>query len=65
MELEKHLDHLRTRLAQCGATRKGLAAETGGKISASWISKFASGRMKNPRIDTLISIAKALDRLEG
>lgn len=64
MDIEKHLKDLRERLALCRATRKQLAAETGGRISASWVSKFAAGRMTNPRVDTLLALEDALDRLE-
>ena len=41
-----------------------MAAQTGGAISDSWISKFAEGKMPNPRIGSLIALEQAMDELE-
>jgi len=41
-------------------TRDQIAAATGGALSSSWVSKFASGRMRNPRLDSLIALDQAL-----
>jgi hypothetical protein len=68
MDIENHIEYLRTRLALCKGkpetSRKKLAAQTGGAISDSWISKFAEGRMANPRVGSLIALEKAMNELE-
>jgi transcriptional regulator with XRE-family HTH domain len=63
MNITEHVDSLRARLLACHATREQVAAASGGVISSSWVSKFASGRMTNPRIDTLMALDDALNRL--
>lgn len=68
MELYTHIEYLRTRLALCKGrpetSRKRLAAQTGGVISDSWISKFAEGKMPNPQVGSLIALEKAMNDLE-
>lgn len=58
-----HIASLRSRLADCRLTREQLAALSQGDFSASWLSKFAAGRMRNPRASTLIALERALDQL--
>lgn len=57
MDIDAYIAELRQRLAGCRLTREQVACRTGGALSASWISKFASGNMSNPRAASL----KALD----
>ena len=63
MNIRTHVDALRSRLSECQATREEIAAATG-LLSASWVSKFASGRMKNPRVDSLVALDLALSSFE-
>jgi transcriptional regulator with XRE-family HTH domain len=64
MSITDHVDLLRARLLACRATREQVAQASGGVISSSWVSKFASGRMTNPRIDTLTALDQALNSLD-
>jgi transcriptional regulator with XRE-family HTH domain len=61
MEIRMHIDTLRERLRSCAATREQIAAATGGSLSSSWVSKFASGRMRNPRVESLIALEQAIN----
>jgi transcriptional regulator with XRE-family HTH domain len=63
MNLHSHVEALKMRLAECPATREEIAAATG-LLSASWVSKFASGRMRNPRLDSLVALELALSHFE-
>jgi hypothetical protein len=64
MNIHEHVDLLRQRLRACHATHEQVAAKTDGVVSASWVAKFAVGRMRNPRVDSLVALSSALDRLE-
>ena len=68
MDIKNHMEYLRNRLALCkgrpGTSRKRLAAQSGGVISDSWISKFAEGKMPNPRVGSLIALEQAMNDLE-
>ena len=64
MDIQAHVTTLRQRLAACRATNATLAAASDGVLSESWISKFRSGRMANPRVDTLMALETALDACE-
>jgi hypothetical protein len=64
MDIREHVNGLRARLAQCQATRDEVSAATHGELSASWISKFAAGRMRNPRVESLVALEAALVELE-
>jgi hypothetical protein len=61
MDIQAHIELLRERLQSSGMTRDQIAAATGGALSASWVSKFASGRMRNPRVDSLLALERAID----
>jgi transcriptional regulator with XRE-family HTH domain len=63
MNIRSHVETLRQRLSVCRATREEIAVATG-LLSPSWVSKFAAGRMRNPRVDSLIALERALDALE-
>jgi DNA-binding Xre family transcriptional regulator len=64
MNIQTHMVSLRDRLLACKATNAELADAAGHIISPSWISKFRSGRMKNPRIDSLLALDSALAQCE-
>lgn len=64
MDIDTYIRQLRARLAACPLTRDQLAERTGGVLSASWVSKFASGVMDNPRADTLKALDTALTSCE-
>jgi transcriptional regulator with XRE-family HTH domain len=61
MDICAHIESLRERLQASNMTRDEVAAATGGAISASWVSKFASGRMRNPRVDSLLALERAIE----
>lgn len=61
MDLCTHVETLRRRTAECPLTRHQLADLSGGVFSASWVSKFISGAMDNPRLQTLLALESALD----
>jgi transcriptional regulator with XRE-family HTH domain len=63
MNIQSHVEALKVRLSECPATREEIAAATG-LLSASWVSKFASGRMRNPRVDSLVALDTALSHFE-
>ncbi len=65
MNLENYVEAPRARLRDNPATRAGMSAATNGAISTSWVSKFASGRMQNPRVRTLIDLERAMSRLDA
>jgi len=65
MDIDDYTETLRSRLAVCRLTREQLAAATGGRLSASWLSKFAAGHMTNPRIDSLKVLDLALRSCES
>lgn len=65
MNLETYVEALRARLRDNPATRAGMSAATNGALSTSWVSKFASGRMQNPRVKTLIDLERAMNRLDA
>jgi hypothetical protein len=64
MNIETHVETLRQRLLSCPATRQQVSAATDGELSASWVSKFAAGRMANPRVDSLVALDRALSQFE-
>jgi transcriptional regulator with XRE-family HTH domain len=61
MDIQAHIESLRERLQSSGMTRDQIAAATGGALSASWVSKFASGKMRNPRVDSLVALERAIN----
>lgn len=65
MDIDAYISTLQARLSDCGLTRHQLAQQTGGKLSASWISKFAAGHMSNPRVDSLRALDAALASWES
>jgi transcriptional regulator with XRE-family HTH domain len=60
MDIQNHVESLRAQLKTCPLTRDQIAAATGGALSSSWVSKFASGRMRNPRVDSLLALERAI-----
>jgi hypothetical protein len=64
MDIDAYITTLQTRLADCPLTRDQLAQKTDGALSASWLSKFASGHMQNPRADSLRALDAALASCE-
>jgi len=65
MDLQNHIDALRTAVASSGVTHAGLADLSGGVLTHSWVSKFARGVMHNPQAKSLIALSDALDRAKG
>lgn len=63
MNIQAYLDELRARVRACPASRDQIALATGGAISPSWVQKFAVGRMRNPRVDSLVALDQALLRV--
>ncbi|NCC40583.1 MAG: XRE family transcriptional regulator [Gammaproteobacteria bacterium] len=61
MDICAHIESLRERLQASNMTRDQVAAATNGALSASWVSKFASGKMRNPRIDSLLALERAIE----
>jgi hypothetical protein len=64
MDIKCYIPALRARLQACPATNLQLAGASHGVLSPSWISKFRSGRMLNPRVDTLSALMEALEHVE-
>ena len=64
MNIQAHVDNLRCRLKKSPATYDEVAAATDGVVSSSWVAKFSAGRMKNPRVDSLIALENALGLCE-
>lgn len=64
MDIDAYIATLRSRLADCPLTRPQLAERTGGVLSASWVSKFASGVMNNPTAESLRVLDAALTSCE-
>jgi hypothetical protein len=64
MNIQSHLAGLRERLRACKATNAALVAASDGRLSESWISKFRSGHLHNPRLDTLVALDAALKSCE-
>lgn len=64
MDIPAYIECLKTRLRDCHATRDQVALATGGVVSASWVSKFASNKMRNPRVDSLIALDLAIQSFE-
>lgn len=63
MNIQAYLDELRARVRECPTSRDQLALATQGALSPSWINKFAAGRMRNPRVDSLVALDQALLRV--
>lgn len=63
MNMQTYIEELRSRVLTCHATRDQIAAATHGVVSSSWVSKFAAGRMRNPRADSLVALDTALASL--
>jgi transcriptional regulator with XRE-family HTH domain len=61
MNINEHVESLRVRLKACPLTRDQIAAATDGALSSSWVSKFASGRMRNPRLESLLALERAIE----
>jgi hypothetical protein len=64
MSIHAYIDDIRQRLIACHATNAMVVEASGGVFSESWVSKFRSGRMKNPRVETLSALDGALSTLE-
>ena len=64
MNAEQYTSELRRRLMRCGATNDAIAGLSQGAVSSSWVSKFRSGKIANPRVLSLAALARALDRAE-
>lgn len=64
MDLQAHIEHLRRRLNRRAATWGQVASASGGELTASWVAKFAVGRMRNPTARSLIALESALDQCE-
>lgn len=60
MDICDYIETLRARLAESTLTREQISAASGNALSVSWISKFAAGRMRNPRVESLLSLERAL-----
>lgn len=65
MNIQAYVESLKARLAGCKATREDLAQASGGRLSTSWISKFASGARDNPTVATLVALDEALQAVES
>lgn len=65
MNIQAQINILRTRLRTCQATNAALSEAAAGELSPSWISKFRSGHLHNPRVDTLVALDRALNACEG
>jgi hypothetical protein len=63
MNLQTYVTDLRTRLREAPATQREIALLAGPEISFSWINKFATGALKNPSVDSLLALERALDHL--
>jgi hypothetical protein len=63
MNIREHVETLRRRVRASGASYERISDATGGALSASWCAKFAVGRMANPRVDSLVALADALDAI--
>ncbi len=63
MNLQTYVTDLRTRLREAPATQREIARLAGPEISFSWINKFATGALKNPSVDSLLALERALDQL--
>ena len=65
MNIQDHVENLRRRVKECPATYDEIAAATNGVVSSSWVAKFSAGRMKNPRVDSLLALENALASKEA
>jgi hypothetical protein len=65
MNIQTYLDDLRSRVRECPASRDKIALATGGAVSPSWVNKFAAGRMRNPRVDSLVALDQALSTVSA
>ena len=63
MNLQTYVTDLRSRLRESPATQREIARLAGQEISFSWINKFATGALKNPSVDSLMALERALDQL--
>lgn len=61
MNLETYVSELRTRLREAPVTQREIARLAGPEISFSWVSKFSTGALKNPSVDSLLALERALD----
>lgn len=64
MNMQAHLETLRSRVKACPATQDELTSAGDGAFSSSWLNKFACGKMKNPRINSLDALDAALAKVE-
>ena len=62
MNLNTYVADLRSRLRESPATQREIARLAGQEISFSWINKFAAGALKNPSVDSLMALERALDQ---
>jgi len=62
MNLETYVSDLRARLREAPVTQREIARLAGQEISFSWVNKFATGALKNPSIDSLTALERALDQ---
>lgn len=63
MNLQTYVTDLRSRLRESPVTQREIARLAGQEISFSWINKFATGALKNPSVDSLMALERALDQL--
>jgi transcriptional regulator with XRE-family HTH domain len=62
MNLQTYVTDLRSRLRETPVTQREIARLAGPEISFSWVNKFAAGALKNPSIDSLTALERALDQ---
>lgn len=64
MNISEHVERLRVRVKSRTTSAKAIADATLGILSESWVYKFADGRMKNPRLKSLVALDQALTKIE-
>ena len=64
MDIQTYVESLRARLAACGYTREQVSRASDGRLSTSWLSKFAAGVRDNPTLATMVALDQALRALE-
>lgn len=61
--LERTQRLLAERLEQ-GKSLREIAAESGGKVSRDWLTKFAAGKIENPGVNTIQALHDTLASAE-
>lgn len=64
MDIQCYIPTLISRLKACPATNSQLADAANGVVSPSWISKFRSGRMRNPQVGSIAALITAMEQFE-